>query len=333
MIFANRLKIGDTIAFFSPSSPITVTAPKRFQRAMDFLSKKGFNLFEGNLTKKIDFYRSGSIVQRVDELNSLIRNPDVKCIISTIGGMNSNSLLPYIDYEQLAKNPKIIIGYSDMTAILLGIYSKIGLVTYYGPALVATFGEFPPYQNLSFGYFSDILINLTKPPLTLSRPPFWTDEFMPWEEQDRQKIQIDNKLLTVNPGITKGRIIGGNLSTMQGFWGSQYFPEIQEGDILFIEDSLKNIAEIERSFSLLKVNNVYDKVSGIILGKHELFNDLNTGKKPYDVLLEVIGKPNFPILAEFDCSHAHPMLTIPIGINIELDASNQKVTLLGDWIK
>ena len=333
MIFAERLKKGDTIAFFSPSSPVTANAPKRFQRAKDFISGNGFRLFEGNLTGKADFYRSGSIKQRTDELNSLIENPDVKCIISTIGGMNSNSLLPYINYKQLEKTPKIIIGYSDVTAILLGIYAKIGLVTYYGPAFVATFGEFSPYQNLSFDFFSDILINKTKPPFILPTPSFWTDEFILWEEQDRSKTQVQNNLITVNPGVTKGRVIGGNLNTMQGFWGSQYFPEIKEGDILFIEDCLLNIATVERSFSLLKTNNVFSRISGLILGKHELFKDLGSGRKPYEVLLEVIGEPNFPILAEFDCSHTHPMLTLPIGINIELDATNQKVTLLEEWIQ
>lgn len=119
---------------------------------------------------------------------------------------------------------------------------------------------------------------------------------------------------------------------MCGFWGSPYMPEIKEGDILFIEDSLWDIATIERSFSLLKLNGVFDRVAGVILGKHELFKDLNTGRKPYEVLLEVIGAPKIPILADFDCSHTHPMLTLPIGCSIKLDASSQAVTLTGDWI-
>ncbi|MCL2565928.1 MAG: LD-carboxypeptidase [Defluviitaleaceae bacterium] len=332
MILPNKLKEGDTIAFFSPSKPITADVPKRFNKAKQFLQEKGFNLTEGSLTGKKDFYRSGSISQRVDEINSLIRNPDVKCIMSTIGGMNSNSLLPYIDYEALIRNPKIIIGYSDMTAILLGIYAKTGLTTYYGPALVASFGEFSPYQDISFEYFSDILMNLVKPPFTLKTPSFWTDEFIPWEEQDRSKNQNKNELITVNTGIAEGRLIGGNLNTIEGIWGSPYMPEIKEGDVLFIEDSLKEISTIERSFSLLKVNDVFDKISGLILGKHELFKDLGTGRKPYEVLLEVIGTPKFPILADFDCAHTHPMLTLPIGCNVKLDAANQTVTLLGKWL-
>lgn len=332
MIFASRLKKGDTIAFFSPSSPITATAPKRFARAKQFLENKGFHLISGRLTGKQDFYRSGTIEQRADELNSLIKNPKIKCIISTIGGMNSNSLLPYIDYDQLIKTPKMIVGYSDMTAILLGIYAKTGLITYYGPALVASFGEWPPFVDRTFDYFCDILLGMKQPPFSLSVPSFWTDEYIPWEDQDRPKVQNKNGLVTVNPGIATGRVIGGNLNTLQGFWGSPYMPEIKEGDILFIEDSLKEISTLERSFSLLKVNGVLDKVAGILLGKHELFNDLGTGRKPYEVLLEVIKNAKCPILADFDCAHTHPMLTLPIGCRVELNATEQKVTLIDDWI-
>ncbi len=333
MILAHSLKKGDTIAFFSPSSPITAKAPVRFERAQKFLRDKGFHLVAGGLTGKADYYRSGSIEQRAGELNALIRNPEVKCIISTIGGMNSNSLLPYIDYEQLKVDPKIIVGYSDMTAILLGIYAKTGLVTYYGPALVASFGELSPYQDMAFEYFAGIVMDDPRPPFSLPTPPFWTDEFIPWEEQDTPKTGTPNQLVTLNPGMATGRLIGGNLNTMEGLWGSPYMPDIQKGDILLIEDSQKDISVIERSFSLLKVNGVFEKVGGIILGKHESFRDLETGRKPYEVLLEVMGQPQCPILADFDCAHTLPMLTAPIGCQVALDATNQKITLLGEWIR
>ncbi|MEG0133238.1 MAG: LD-carboxypeptidase, partial [Clostridium sp.] len=119
-------------------------------------------------------------------------------------------------------------------------------------------------------------------------------------------------------------------NTMQGIWGSEYMPEIKCGDILFIEDSLKDIATIERSFSFLKLNGVFEKVSGIILGKHELFEDCGTGRKPYEVLMEVMGECDIPFLAEFDCCHTHPMMTLPIGVEIQLDATNKRVTILED---
>ena len=94
-----KLKKGDAIGIFSQSTPITAKSPKRFKMGIEYLENKGFKIIKGDLTGKSDFYRSGSIQERTAELNNLIRTPEVKCIMSTIGGMNSNSLLPYIDYD------------------------------------------------------------------------------------------------------------------------------------------------------------------------------------------------------------------------------------------
>lgn len=327
----DKLKAGDTIGIFSPSSPITYTSPKRYERGKRYLTEKGFKVVEGKLTGKYDFYRSGSIQERAEELNELIRNPEVKCIMSTIGGMNSNSLLPYIDYEAFKRTPKIIIGYSDLTAILLAIYAQTGITTYYGPALVASFGEFPPFVDQTYEYFKEIIMEETEIPHAFEPPLYWTEEHLKWETQERSKGKTKNEWIKVFGGVARGRVIGGNLNTIQGIWGSKYMPEIKDGDILFIEDSLKDIATVERSFSFLKVNGVFDKISGIILGKHELFNDQKTGRKPYEVLLEVLGERQLPFIADFDCCHTHPMLTLPIGCEIELNATEKKITIIEDW--
>jgi muramoyltetrapeptide carboxypeptidase LdcA involved in peptidoglycan recycling len=330
MLFPEKLKIGDTIGIFSPSSPATVTAKNRFARAKNYLQGKGFKIAEGSLTGKNDFYRSGSIQCRANELNELIRNPDVKCIMSVIGGQNSSSILPYIDYNTLAKNPKIIVGYSDVTAILLGIYSKIGLITFYGPALVASFGEIGYFVNETFRYLSETLLQPNIPYLP-NNPTFWSDEYIDWETQQTEKQKIKNKLITVNDGTTKGKLIVGNLNTILGIYGSEYMPKIENGDILVIEDSLKNASVIERLFSHLKLNGVFDKIGGLVLGKHEKFDDCKSGRKPYEIMMEVIGNTSIPILAEYDCCHTHPMITLPIGIQAELDATSQQITLLEKW--
>lgn len=322
-----KLNKFDKIGIFSPSSPITKQCPIRFHRAKEFLMSKGFSIIEGNLTGKSDFYRSGSIKERAEELNQLIRDPEVKCIMSTIGGMNSNSLLPYIDYDAFKKNPKIIIGYSDMTAILMAIYAKTGIQTYYGPALVASFGEFPPYNEMTYKYFEDILMNDSKNYI-FEPPKFWTEEFIDWSTQNREKNRIENSWLSLKDGIAEGRLIIGNLNTISGIWGSPYMPTIEKGDILFIEDSLKDIALVERLFSLLKINGVFEKIGGLIYGKHELFKDLGTGRKPYEVLLEVLGDFDFPLLTEVDCSHTHPMFTMPLGAKIRLNTFEKSIQLL-----
>lgn len=329
-MIAPRLRKGDAIGIFSPSSPATATAVKRYERGKNYLISKGFRLIEGSLCGKRDFYRSGSIAERVSELNDLIRNPDVRCIMSSIGGMNSNSLLPYIDYDALRKDPKIIIGYSDVTAVLFAIYAQTGLVTYYGPAVVSSFGELPPYVDETFNYFESVVTDKEALPYVLPTPDIWTDEFIDWDSQDRSKKGTENKLVTVHCGKAEGRLIAGNLNTMEGFWASEYFPEIRKGDILLIEDSLKDAATIERSFAMLKLNGVFDLIGGLVLGKHEQFDDRGSGRKPYEILEEVIGNISIPVLAEFDCCHTHPMLTVPIGSYVCLDADRRQLTILNE---
>lgn len=325
-------KLGErrTIGVFSSSSPVSATVPVRYERGVRFLEDKGYRVIHGALYGKRDHYRSGTIRQRAEEFNSLLHNENVDILMASIGGYNTNAILPYIDYEYLKDHPKIIIGYSDTTALLLAVYAKTGLTTFYGPALASSFGELPPFADRTFEGFHAMMNGEISYPYTYPMPLFWTDEFLTWSEQDRGKEQRPNDWLCVHPGTARGRLIGGNLNTMEGFFGTEYMPQIREGDILLLEDSLKDASTIERSFSLLKLAGVFERAGGIILGKHELFDDNGTGRKPYEILLEVMGESSIPILADFDCCHTHPMLTMPIGCQVALDAGRKQVVLMED---
>ncbi len=317
-----------TIGIFSSSSPISATVPVRYERGAAYLRSKGYNVLNGNLYGKQDHYRSGTIQERAEEFNQLLYNDQVQILMAAIGGNNTNSILPYIDYDYLKTHPKIIIGYSDTTALLLAVYAKTGLVTFYGPAVASSFGELPPFVDWTFDRFDPMVKGRLSYPHSMEMPPFWTDEFINWSQQDRAKEQRGNDWICVRPGVCQGRLIGGNPNTMEGFWGTEYMPEIRQGDILMIEDSLKDACTIERTFSLLKLSGVFEKVSGILLGKHEKFDDNGTGRLPYEILLEVLGDAQIPILADFDCCHTHPMLTMPLGCEVRLDTEKKEVTLL-----
>lgn len=326
------LKKGDTIGIFSPSSPATVTAKQRYERAKSFIEAKGFVILEGKLTGKSDGYRSGTPKERAEELNELFRNPNVKMIMSTIGGTNSNSMLPYIDYGAFKQNPKLVVGYSDVTAILLALFAKTGITTFYGPALVPSFGEFEPLVNDTYRYFERYFMHESEPPYEVPMPPFWSDEPVNWLEKTTEKGLFKNEWMTGRSGVAEGRLIGGNMNTMYGFIGSTYFPEIEQGDILLIEDCMKDASIVEKNFAMLKVHGVFDKVSGIILGKHERYDDLNTGKQPLDLLLEQLDGLNIPILAEFDTCHTHPMHPLAIGKQVKVDAGRKKVLCTENWL-
>lgn len=331
---AKPLRPGYTIGFFSASSPVTATAPNRFARGKQFLEAKGFTLKVGTLTGKSDFYRSGTIAERSEELNQLIRDPQVRCIMSTIGGSNSNSLLPWLDYDALRADPKIIIGYSDTTALLAGIYAKTGLITFYGPALVASFGEFPPLVDPTYQSFIEILTHPQAGHYRYILPEEWSDERLNWDDANavRPKVLYKNTCRFMGEGCVEGRVIGGNLNTLSGIWGSEWMPEIRSGDILFIEDSLKDIATVERSFSMLKLSGVFDKISAILLGKHELFDDAGSGRQPYNVLHEVLAGQPIPIVDGFDCCHSHPMLTVPLGATLRINFNLKQVDIISRYL-
>lgn len=178
--------------------------------------------------------------------------------MSTIGGTNSNSLLPYIDYEAFKDNPKLVIGYSDATAVLLSLYAKTGITTYYGPSLIPSFGEFEPLVNNTYRYFEQYFMEENNLPYEIPMPPYWSDVPVNWLEKTTEKVLYRNEWITGQSGVAEGRLIGGNINAMYGFIGSPYFPTIEQGDILLIEDCMKNASVVEKNFAMLKLHGVFE---------------------------------------------------------------------------
>lgn len=329
----SRLQPGDVIGVFSPSSPASVTAEERYVRGKAFLENKGFVVKDGKLSGKQDGYRSGTSKERAEELNALLRDSSVKMITSMIGGTNANSMLPYIDYEAFRKNPKIIVGYSDATAVILALYAKTGIPTFYGPALVPSFGEFEPLVLDTYSYFHTYFCEEAVLPYTIKMPPYWSDEMVNWLAYEKPKTLTKNEWVGWTPGVAEGRLIGGNNNAMYGFIGTPYFPEVKQGDILLIEDTMKTASVVEKNLAMLKLHGVFEKVSGIILGKHEQYNDQGTGRKPLDILLEQLDGAPIPILAEVDCCHTQLMFPLAIGKTVRIDTVNNTITCMDDWLE
>ena len=328
----NQLQRGDKIGIFSSSAPASCTAQQRYKRGKRYLEEKGFEIVEGKLTHQQDGYRSGTPKERAQEFNELLRDPSIKMIMSMIGGTNSNSILPYIDYEAFKENPKFIVGYSDTTAILLALYAKTGITTYYGPALVPSFGEFEPLVNITYQYFEKYFCSLPQLPYEIEQSSVWSDEPVNWLEKTTEKQLYSNEWYGIGKTIVEGRLIGGNNNAMYGFIGTEYFPTIQEGDILLLEDSWKDIATVEKNFAMLKLHGIFDKVKAIILGKYEQFDDQKTNRTPLDVLLEQLDGKSIPILAKVDIAHTHPMHPIAIGKKVRVDPYEKKIWCTEHWM-
>lgn len=332
LIKPTALRPGDKIGIITPSFPAPNRFPERYERGIAQLRRMGFTVREGSCTYRTEGYRSASIKDRATEFNDLLRDPDVKAIISTIGGTNSNSLLPYLDYEALRRHPKIIMGYSDVTALLLACYAKTGVTTFYGPAIVPSFGEYETMLADGERYVRNVLCLEREAPYSLDVPREWTEEMLDWMTQDRPKMLRPNDgWLSLRDGRAQGKLVGGNLNTMSGFLKSEFFPDM-EGAILFLEDSFKTMADEERSLSMLKLAGVFDQINGLIIGKYEHFDTLGAPFSFEALLLEVLGDVDFPILTNVDIGHTFPSHVFPIGIDVELDATAGTITFLENGV-
>lgn len=329
-----KLDMGSTIGIMSPSCPITYDAPYPAEIAENYLKSKGFRIIKGNLYGKIDStYRSGSIKDRAEELNELIHNDEVDCIMAAAGGYVSISMLPYIDYDYLKKHPKIIVGHSDVTSILLAINEKCGFPTFYGPNLVTSFSHKTYYQDCALNSFLNIINHSES--YTILKPEYYTVESPNWyttEEEFNKNLENEKAILnewkTVVPGVTKGRLIGGNTDNFTLLYGNHYCSEVQDGDILFLENINEEADFFERAISSLYIHGIFDKISGLILGKPKGYKDIGSGKSEIDILFEIVGNPKFPVLADVDCGHTVPIITLPIGAEIKMDTVKKEITVL-----
>lgn len=332
-ILPYKLSANDATAIFSPSCAATSWIPERTELAVQFLESHGHRIVRGSLTGKDAGYRSGTIEERAEELNALIRDPNVRCIMAAAGGFVSNSILSYIDYDALRRDPKIIVGYSDVTAVLLAVYAQTGLTTFYGPNLIPVFGEAMPYSGISHEYFRNIVFGTVDLPYCYPMPPYWTEDSVGLEETGVQCTAMENRWICVRKGKKRGRLIGGNLDTLYGIWGSEYMPEIRQGDILFLEENRGTPEKTERALSHLKLCGVFEKIGGLVLGKSADYRPGRSGEKFYEPAMEILGGYDFPVLAEFDCAHTKPMHTLPIGCTVELDADKKRLSLLDMPVK
>lgn len=335
IVLPKKINKGDTVGIFTPSSPANFWFKDKFEHGVKELKRSGFSVILGDLTSQLvsQGYRSGTPQERANEFMNLIKNNDVDFLMSTIGGYNSSSMLSFLDYEMIRKKRKIITGYSDVTALHMGILTQSKLSTFYGPALIPTFGEWPSVFDDSLNSF--ITMSEMDKDKEYHLPLFskWSNHFRnaftdEWKTVER-KYQNNKAPKVLSEGKAEAPIIITNLNTVCSLAGTKFFPEL-DGKILLLEEMNANFDQEERNLTQLKLMGVFDKVSGLIIGKPEL---LNSKKAPFtheELIMECIGKRTYPIISSFDCGHTHPMHTIPQMSFVKLDtsANHSMVTII-----
>lgn len=316
---------GSKIGIFTPSAPSNVNLRDKYLHGLIVLRKMGFEILEGELTRsqKSQGYRSGTPKERADEFMSLIRNKEITAMISTVGGANSSSMIPYLDFDEIRACPKVICGYSDVTSLHMAILAYSGLSTFYGPAVMPSFGEWPdilPETKESFLHAVQLHREGSR---RLKPPAHWSNHcrFGPgeWKTVPRQFLKNDG-WRTLNSGSAIGSLIVANLNTLTTAAGTSYFPKL-EGKILLIEEMNAPLSEEERDLRHLERLGVFDIIHGLVVSKPEVYDQQGAPFNYDDLILEVVGtNRKYPILTQFDCGHANPTLTLAEMCEVKVEA-------------
>lgn len=334
--YPEHLSLNDTIGVFSPSAPLAGLVPHRTENGINNLQKLGFKTIISNHALDVTSYTAGTAKQRAEDLMNLFLDDKVKAIISCIGGYNSNQILKYLDFDLIKKHPKIIIGYSDMTVILLAIYKKCGFSTFYGPSVLNQFAD-SYLPNYTLDYFKKAVMHI-EPIGKIAPSENWTDEFLDWFEK---KDLIRNRKYNVNHGFewlklgkATGKILGGCLETLLHLRGTEYWPDFKN-NILFFETCEGNVSQekgqtiqmIDSYITDLELSNIFNEISGLVIGIPYGYDDKE--RESFKKLIkERLSEYNFPILFNVNIGHCDPIITVPIGINVNLDSETNTFEII-----
>ena len=312
-----RLKKGDHIRVVSPSSSIErIGGFEANVAAKEKLEALGFRLSFSEHYFKNDIFDSAPIASRVADLEAAFANETIDAILTTIGGFNCNELLPYLDFDLIAQNPKIFCGYSDTTALLNAIYAKTGIQTYMGPSYSSfKMREGQDYQTQAW------LNAVTQDSFTLEPSEEWSSDA--WYIPDAPRTFFPTDWKVYNPGQASGVAIGGNLSTFALLHGTEFAPK-PDKYILFLEEAEEDhYVEFTRHFAALL--QVYPNPQAVLIGRFPKETEMTE-----EILLTILDKhpilKKVPVLYDLDFAHTQPLFTITIGGQVEIDTKTFSIT-------
>lgn len=304
-----RLVPGDTVGLIDPASATflrqDVEIVTETLAAMGFSAKRGAHLMDRY------GYLAGRDADRASDVNALFADRAVKAVLAVRGGWGSARLLPHLDFETIRRNPKVLLGYSDLTALLNAVHARTGLVTFHGPVGVSTWTAF------SVEHARRVLVDGEA--LAMANPVEVKDTLVP----------VEDRVQTITPGVARGRLLGGNLTVLSALVGTPYLPDFQ-GAILFLEDVREQIYRIDRMLTQLALSGILARVRGVVIGKctrcdpGEGYGSL-TLEEVFDDHIKPLGVPAWHGAM---IGHIDRQFTLPLGVEAEIDAARGTIRLL-----
>jgi muramoyltetrapeptide carboxypeptidase len=309
-----RLSAGDVVGLVDPASatwePIDIDIVEDTLAALGLVAKRGPHLLDrrGSL--------AGADRDRAADVMAMFADPAVKAVLPVRGGWGCARILPHLDFDTIRRNPKVIMGYSDLTALLLAIHARTGLVTFHGPNGASE------WNATSADFFRRVV--LQGEAVTFTNP----------REKGETLAQTEYRIKTITPGVARGRLLGGNLSVLTALLGSPFLPDFRDA-ILFLEDVNEAPYRIDRMLTQLSLAGVLKGARAVVWGTcHECEPDGGFGSATIPDLLDDHVKPlGVPAWRGALVGHIDRQFTLPIGAEVEVDAAVGSMRMLAPAVR
>ena len=304
-----RLQTGDTIALINPSGAIYEREP--YAIASESLQAMGFKVREApNLRARYGHF-AGTDAQRASDVNAMFADPSVHGILAMTGGSGGNRILPLLDYAAIRRTPKFLGGFSDITALINAVHARTGLVTFHCPVAASEWNAF------SVEHWRGTVVDARA--MLLVNP----------KDKDDHIVSTTGRTTTLRGGSARGPLLGGNLAVLTSMAGSPYWPAF-DGAILFLEDTNEYIYRVDRMLSTLMLSGVLQRVAGVVLGAFTKCEPGNGyGTLTLDEVFDDYFKPlNVPVYSGAQFGHVKRKFTLPVGLEVEMDANAGTVRYL-----
>lgn len=296
-----KINKGDTVGIICPARFIDLKHPS-FKLLEERLTSLGLKVKYGKTVGSKFGYLADTDLLRVKDIEEMFLDKEVSLIVAMLGGYGCSRIVDMIDYEIIKNNPKLLIGFSDITVLLNSIYKKTLIPTVHGP--VGIYLGKQSLDEVSLTDFNNLLFS----------------------NQLGRSLSCDSAVTYIG-GKTKGKLVGGNLSLITTLVGTPYEIDFTE-KIVFIEDIDEGVYRIDRYFSQLRLSGSISKAKGFVFG---YFTDINQEDNAFsldDIIDQYFKELNVPIIKNFSSGHDLPFISLPIGLEVELDADKKTITIL-----
>ncbi len=307
-----RLKPGDTVGLVAPATAVFQDVEQDIAR--ESLEALGLKVKIGQHMRDRHGYLAGADKARAEDINTFFADSSIAAVLPIRGGWGSARVLPYLDFDVIRRNPKVLMGFSDITALHNSIQAKTGLITFHGP------NGGGRWDAWSVDYVKRVLFGAEA--VTMSNPKALSDR--------NSLTQVENRTRTITPGKARGRIMGGNLTVLTAILGSPYVPDYT-GSILFLEDVQESLYRVDRMLTSLKLAGILDKAKGVIFGTCSQCGPGNVNYAALtmeEILADHIKTLGVPAWQGAMIGHDQPQWTVPFGLEVEIDAAAATVTMV-----